>query len=146
MVAVDGSEQATRALDYALDVASATDGELTVVHAVDPSVYEETASSPIAERSEVAQHSVIESIEDAEERGREVIEDAAARAEERGARVDTVLLYGDPVEEIPAFADEGGVDAVIVGHRGLSAKYERVLGSVAKGILAQSSVPVTVVP
>jgi nucleotide-binding universal stress UspA family protein len=42
-------------------------------------------------------------------------------------------------------AEENGFDAIFVGHRGLSERYEGLVGSTAKEIVGRASVPVTVV-
>lgn len=147
LVAVDGSDQSERALAYAIDVIGPGTGSasLTVVHAVDPQVYSEGGVEPVADLSDAAGRLVIESVEAAERRGLDLLDDARAVAGDRGVEVATELLYGDPVEQVPELVDADGYDGVFVGHRGLSDKYERVLGSVAKGILERVTVPVTVV-
>lgn len=145
LVAVDGSTESNRALDHAVTVASAADGHLTVVHSVDPDVYDTGGSEPITDLSDVDRRLVIESVADAEDRGGRLLEEARERASEQGVSVDSELLYGNPVATIPEFAASEGYDGVVVGHRGLSEAHERMLGSVAKGIVERSSVPVTVV-
>lgn len=147
VVAVDGSEQSERALAFAIDLVDPENASasLVVVHAVDPQVFSEGGVEPVDGFSDVERRLVIESVEDAERRGIEILEDAAAYAADRDVAVETDLLYGDPVAQIPQYADAEGVDCIVVGHRGLDARYERVLGSVAKGILERASVPVTVV-
>nr|WP_128475927.1 universal stress protein [Halorussus pelagicus] len=78
----------------------------------------------------------------------------------RCVEVETGLLYGEPVEVITEFAegrdsssgrarsddaDIEGDDAIFVGHRGLSERYEGLVGSTAKEIVGRATVPVTVV-
>lgn len=149
LVAVDGSKQSDRALAYALELTDAdpeTDRvSFTVVHAVDPQVFDEGGVEPVSGLSDAERRLVIESVEDAEARGFDVLEEAAAFAAEGGLEVRTELLYGDPVAVISEFVADEGYDGVFVGHRGLSEAHERVLGSVAKGILQRVDVPVTVV-
>ncbi|MFC7044717.1 universal stress protein [Halobacteriaceae archaeon GCM10025711] len=145
IVAVDGSQVARDALDRALDVADGLDGAVTVVHSVDPAVYDAIEAEPVGDRSEAERRDLVESIEDAERRGEELLRSAAAHAEERGVAVETALLYGDPVATVLDYVADHDADAVYVGHRNLPEPYERVLGSVAKGILEGASVPVTVV-
>jgi len=145
LVAVDGSEEAEVALAYATDVAAAMDGQLTVVHAVDPSVYDEGGTQPISSITDAEHRLLVESLEDAEERGFDVLEDARRFADELGCEVETELLYGDPVEEVTAYADREEFDTIFVGHRGRSEQAERVLGSVAKDVVERATVPVTVV-
>ncbi|MFB6151073.1 MAG: universal stress protein [Haloarculaceae archaeon] len=145
VVAVDGSEESDRALDHAVEMTAATAGTLTAVHSVDPSVYDTGGSDPVVSPGDAEDRLVVESVEDAERRAERLLDDAAERAAEAGVDVETEILYGDPVEAIPSFATTEGYDGVFVGHRGLSEKHERVLGSVAKGVVERSSVPVTVV-
>lgn len=152
LVAVDGSAESDRALEYAADLAAATDGSLTLVHSVDPDVYDAGGSEPVAGLSDAERRLVAESVADAEERGERVLSDAADHVgdaadhgPDAGVAVETELLYGDPVATVPEFAADGGYDGIVVGHRGLSARHERVLGSVAKALVERSSAPVTVV-
>lgn len=145
LVATDGSEAADDALDYALRLADAADADLAVVHAVQPDVYAEAASEPVAGLSEAERLFVVDSIENAEERGEDVLAEAAELAAERGVAVETELLYGDPVTRVAEYAAAGEYDGVVVGHRGLSERAEGMLGSVAKELVSRSSVPVTVV-
>ncbi len=142
VVAVDGKPRSDRVLDYAVELAGAADAELVLVHAVDPSVYE-VMDGPVRDASDIEGRLLLESTEDAEDRGAEALERAAAEVE--GVAVETELLYGPPTEAISEFAEEVSADGIIVGHRDLSKEQERVLGSVAKQLIERASVPVTVV-
>jgi nucleotide-binding universal stress UspA family protein len=145
LVAVDGSDESNAALDRAIDVADAIDGSITVAYAVDPSVYDLGGAEPVSGLSDADRRLIMESVEDTESRGLDVLDDAAAVAADRGRTVETELLYGDPVRAITGFAESEGFDAIYVGHRGRSDRTERLLGSVAKGIVERTSVTVTVV-
>lgn len=145
IVAVDGSEPSDRALDHAVELAAATGGSITVVHAVDPQVYEQRSDQPITDPNAADQQYILEAVEDAEKRGERLLEEATARV---GIEVEleSERLYGDPVEAIAEFAAQrDDVDGIVVGHRRLADHYERVLGSVAKGLVERAPVPVTVV-
>ncbi|WP_436928373.1 universal stress protein [Halosimplex halobium] len=144
-VAIDGSAESDRALDHAVEMATAADAELTAVHSVDPDVYDTGGAESPASASEYDDRLIVESVDDAERRGERLLDDAVERAADSGLDIDAELLYGDPVATIPDFATAEGHDGVFVGHRGLSEAQERVLGSVAKGIVERSSLPVTVV-
>lgn len=145
LVAVDGSSESETALAFATDIADATDGAITVVHAVDPTVYEEGGTEPISSLSDADQRLIIESVEEAEQRGLDLLDEAAAFADELGHSVETELLYGDPVAEISGYAESQEFDIIFVGHHGLSQQTERVLGSIAKSLVERATVPVTVV-
>lgn len=148
VVCVDGSQGSDLALDHAVALADATDGRLTLVHAVDPQVYESPGAGPIADRPDAEdrgqENLVVEAVADAEDRGQEILEAAVDRVGELETEAD--LVYGDPVDAIATYAeDRGDVDEVVVGHRAVGERYERVLGSVAKGLVERAPVPVTVV-
>jgi nucleotide-binding universal stress UspA family protein len=145
LVAVDGSREAEEALAYATDIADAMDGSITLAYAVDPDVYEVRGSEPIENPSDADRRLLIESVEDAENRGLKILDEAMDLAEELGQNVETELLYGDPVVEISDYAEEADFDAIFVGHRGRSEHTDRLLGSVAKEIVERATVPVTVV-
>jgi nucleotide-binding universal stress UspA family protein len=139
LVAIDGSDASETALDHACTLAERTGGTVTLVHAVNPSVYSDTRAPEEEER-------LVQNVEQAEERGEELLAAAREHAEDRGVSVaGSQLLYGEPTAAIPEFATDGDFDGIVVGHRGLSDRYERVLGSVAKGLIGGTTIPVTVV-
>lgn len=133
VVAVDGSEPGEKALDHALMLASRLDGTLTAVYSVEPKVREE------------GQNLYREDPDAAGDRGEEILADAEARADAAGVAAETALLWGDPTETIPSYAEEHDADGIVVGHRGLSRRVEGLVGSVAKSIVQNATVPVTVV-
>jgi nucleotide-binding universal stress UspA family protein len=75
----------------------------------------------------------------------EMAEDMRA-LEEAGFAVSLVVRFGDPAEEITAFAREEGVDLVIMATHGRSGLQRAVMGSVAEKVLHNASVPVIMVP
>ena len=144
LVAVDGSEESENALAYATDIVDAMGGSITVVHAIDPTAYDEGGSEPTASLWE-DQRLIVESVEDAEQRGIDITDDAADLAAELGHDADVELLYGNPIREIATYAEDEGFDAIYVGHRGRSERAGLMLGSVAKSLVERATVPVTVV-
>jgi nucleotide-binding universal stress UspA family protein len=149
LVAVDGSDASDAAVDHVAELAERLDARVTVVHAVDPSVVVEGGDEPVS-YTEADDMIVQEPVEDAEARAQAVLDAAAERLREADVDVETVLLYGDPIEAIPDYAGAGEdgetpFDGLFVGHRGLSERYESMVGSVAKALVEHSPVPVTVV-
>lgn len=143
LVAIDGSDAARNALEHAADVAEAMDGSITVVHSVDPTVFEEGGTDPITGLGDVDDRLTIESIDDAEERALDLLESAESHVADRDVPVETELLYGNPVASVADYAEE--FDALFVGHQGRSERTDRMLGSVAKSIVERATIPVTVV-
>lgn len=145
LVAVDRSAESWRALEHALEVADGLEADVTVVHSVNPEVFSRGGSEPVTGLEDLDDRLIIENVADAEDRGSAVLEEAIDRADDMGYEVETELLYGDPVESIPAYATEYDFDGIFVGHRGRSERVGELLGSVARGLVEQADVPVTVV-
>lgn len=145
VVSVDGSEQSKAALHYAIEIARGMDAELTAVFAVEPNVREEQASDPVSGVEDAKNRLIIENVEDVEQRGQQVLDEAVDTAEEYDFDLRTELLYGDPIDAIPRFAERNDADGIFAGHRDLSKDHEQVLGSVAKGLVDRGTVPVTIV-
>lgn len=61
--------------------------------------------------------------------------------------IDTVLLYGDPADQIVSYLDDHPFDLVVIGSVGLGAsRFQQILiGSVASKILKYAKQPVMVV-
>lgn len=144
LVAVDGSESSMDALDTALETAEATSASVVALHVVVPEltfIGDDEAPTSFAEASE----ELLDDATDAEERGQRTLERAQERAEKSGIDLETGLLYGEPVEAIVEYADANDVDVIYIGHRGLSERFEGLLGSTAKEVVGRATVPVTVV-
>lgn len=145
LVAVDGSESSMDALRYAVEQAAATGAEIIAVSVVVPDQFFTGGDDPSMSYAEAADELVAEDVEDAETEAQETLDEAAEIGDETGVEVDTGLLYGEPVEVITEYAEENDFDAIFVGHRGLSERYEGLVGSTAKEIVGRATVPVTVV-
>jgi len=137
LVAVDGSDASDHALAYATDLAARLDSDLLVVQAVEPAVVDTGGDEPTS-FDDAAGRLIAEAVEGAEA-------DAADYVRDAGVPVETELLYGPPLQVIPDLTEREVIEGLFVGHRGLSGRYEGLVGSVAKGLVERSAVPVTVV-
>ena len=135
LVATDGSDSAAEALEFGIELATEHDAELILVHVV-PAV-DLVPFTGFGVSSAFPHES---SFED-----RALLEGAAAVAEERDVRATTVLLTGNTVDEIVAYADSHNVDLIVVGSRGHGAVATALLGSVSREIVGESKRPVVVV-
>jgi len=70
---------------------------------------------------------------------------AHAIATERGVAASSELLQGHPADEIVAYADSIDADLIVIGSRGRGAVAGTLLGSVSRGVLAESRRPILVV-
>jgi len=144
LVAVDGSEESNRALSYATNIANATDGSITLIHAVEPDIYDTGGGEPTSE-SDRRDRLIIDSFDAAEVEGQEILDEAIEFAAERGLTVSGELRYGQPARIITDYAEEGAFETLYVGHRGRSERTIEFMGSVARDIVEHATVPVTVV-
>jgi nucleotide-binding universal stress UspA family protein len=134
VVAVDGSENAERALEMAADMALAYGGSLTVVNAYEP-VPDWLGNAPMQAR-------IAEQIS----RSEHLLEHAARRLADRGvAEIELNALEGPPATAIVNAAASRSADLIIVGSRGLTPMRGLLLGSVSERVLGLASCPVLVV-
>ena len=144
LVAVDGSEESNRALAYATDIANATDGSITLIHVIEPDIYDAGGGEPISE-SDRRDRLIIDSFDAAEGDGRKILNEATEFVVNRGQTATSELLYGQPGRTIMNYAEEGTFDSLYIGHRGRSERTIEFLGSVARDVVEHTTIPVTVI-
>ncbi len=137
LVPVDGSENSTRAVETAKDLAASGKRDVTLIHVVQP-VYQTVG--PYGEYVDVA--SLISS---QEEFGRKVLDESKELLEAAGVVVDTHLVLGRRGQEICKLAETGAYDLIVMGRRGISRLEEVVLGSVSEYVVRHSKLPVLIV-
>jgi nucleotide-binding universal stress UspA family protein len=136
MVGVDGSSEAARALQWAIEEAREHDAEVVAVHALETqflAYYSLEAGVPVQ----------------LEERWREEIqrvfeEDWCRPLKESGIRYRTLLLEGRPATVISEMADQLGAEMVVVGRRGRGGVERFLLGSVSSELTRDCPVPLVV--
>ena len=135
LVPTDGSEGTERTLDHALDIARTRGATLHALSVVDRRVY---ISAEGDEQEEIRGT--------LRERADEAIERVAARAEDEGVDVVSAVRDGVPPTEIVRYADEEGIDLIVIGTHGRSGR-EKIenLGSVTERVVEDAERPVLVV-
>jgi nucleotide-binding universal stress UspA family protein len=131
VIATDGSDSVTRAVDVALDMAERFDAS---VHAL--SVIEE---SDIDSAPEEVRANMREALED---QAAAALEDVAGKASES---VTTAVRTGRPAAEISRYAREVDADLVATGTRGRHGENRFLIGSVAERVVRTCPVPVLTV-
>jgi nucleotide-binding universal stress UspA family protein len=134
LVAVDGSPAAARALETAVELARSEGARLSLINVVDLPRWR-ISGFPLA----VPFPDEAELVREAEQ----TLERAEGRVPE-GIPVSTVLRKGSVVKEILKRIENGEHDLVVVGSRGLGPAGSLILGSISRGVLARSPVPVLV--
>jgi nucleotide-binding universal stress UspA family protein len=132
LVAVDGSENSARALDFALDFAEKFGAELTVINVTESSA----AASVPPEISAYPSETMVVVARDLRRYHEGLLEKILlkAKAAKPNVAVSTLLRDGNPANEIIAAAKEGNFDVVVVGHRGVSKVRELFLGSISEKV------------
>ena len=137
LVAIDGSETALRALDFAVRQARlAPAAELHVLN-TQPTLSNYTAAEIYVTAERI--HEV------ATERARAILSAAAERLRAAGCRFELEQLEGDPAETIARRATELGCESITMGTHGLTSLGILLLGSVAQKVVHHATVPVTLV-
>ena len=127
VVAVDGSAQSEKVVDFAADYAAQHDARLLML-----SVYQTM-------RMPESTHSLVRSAghptptpDEMRTYAQSVVDACADRAKAGGAKeVETFVLQGQVARTIVAFARERGADAIVLGSRGLGDITGFLLGSVS---------------
>jgi nucleotide-binding universal stress UspA family protein len=134
LVAVDGSQAATRALEEAVALARRDHGRLTLIGVV-PRLrrFGWPLFVPYPSDAELARET------------REVVERAEALVPP-DIPVSTVVRMGPVAKAILHRAAQGEHDLIVVGSRGLAPVASALLGGVSAAVVARSAVPVLVVP
>jgi len=137
LVAIDGSENALRALDFAIRQARLEPAAELHVLTVEPPASTFTAWE-IYVTAENLQRV-------AAERARGILDAAAARLAEHGLQFKVERIAGEPAETITRRAGELGCESITMGTHGFGALGILIMGSVAQKVLHHAKVPVTLV-
>ncbi len=129
LVPFDGSKPSTVALTHALEVhPSSAITALYVADANDLGGLDEAKSKIPEEEAD---------------RASEVFEEVRSRGEVYEATVTTDVRAGDPAETIVEYADEKGIDQIVMGSHDRSGLSRILTGSVAEEVVREASVSVT---
>jgi nucleotide-binding universal stress UspA family protein len=143
LVAVDGSENSEKALDFALDLAEKFGAAVTVLNVGESP----TMGAVPLEPTSVSGDSMVIFANDLRKFHEEILSKALVHAKE--VKPDVVVSSkfrdGDPALEIVAVAKEEGFDVVVVGHRGQSRVRELLLGSISEKVAHLAPCPVVIV-
>lgn len=131
VIATDGSESVTRAVDVALDLAGRFDAAVHALYVVEVGEIE-NAPAELKDRLRSA----------LEERGEAALADITDRTD---ATVTTAVREGRPAQEITTYARDVDADVVATGTRGRHGENRFLVGSVAERVVRSCPVPVLTV-
>lgn len=133
LVAVDSSEYASRAFDYAAKLSRLIGARISIVHVISPPIAAEGISvAELAERQK--------------EEGEQLLAKIKARAEVQfGIKVEDILRKGNPSKVILTTAKDIGADLIVIGSSGIGGVKELLLGSVSHAVSNHATCPVLIV-
>ncbi len=146
LVPIDGSEQADKALNIALDLARKYKAGVEILHVIPP-VSVPFTPYPMAEVPATPPQWLNDYNKESEEESRKMLSEAAklAQSKAKGLNVASKLIKGRPSDAIVAEAENKDSDLIVIGSRGLGGIEEFILGSVSSQVVHESKVPVLIV-
>lgn len=137
LVPVDGSEPSIEALEFALE--QHPDADIRAYYVINVATERTetiTGTRPAYEES-------VQEVR--EEHARSVLAEAERRAAQYDVDIETDYDRGLPRDAILEYAEDEGVDQIVVGSHGRSGLSRIVIGSVAEKVARHAPVPVTIV-
>lgn len=135
LIATDGSEASEKAADFGIETLKFEGAKVYAVYVIDTASY---GSVPMDEKK-------LKRIEQLEEMGRKATSYVERKAKDAGMEAESIVLQGNPAEEIVDFAEEQRVDMIVVGSLGKSGIKRFMLGSVSEKVVRRAKIPVLVV-
>ncbi len=137
-IAIDGSEHAWKALDYAAELAKGMNCTLFVYTALKPS-----DSGALLAMYDMDDPMLASEVEGLDDLGDKILNQAKARIS--GVSAEYAYEVGYPPELILTAAEKYEADMIVMGSRGLSGIKELLLGSVSNHVVHYAKVPVVIV-
>ena len=132
LLPTDGSRGNSRAVEQAIGLAAQSDARLYVLFVVEDLPYApEMMDGQVEDRLR--------------EIGEEAISDIRQRADDAGVSVEAAIEDGTPHQSILEYADEEGMDLIVMGTHGRSGLDRYLLGSVTERVVRGADTPVLTV-
>jgi nucleotide-binding universal stress UspA family protein len=135
LVAFDGSEQAYKAFDFALDMSR-------LCRDAAPEIIVISVAQPPEPIDIVEMDAVIDS---ATQHYEELFKGLVRDAKERNIEIKTEVVVGHPADQIVRYAKEKNSDMIVIGQKGKSKIETWLLGSVSKRVATYAPCTVTIV-
>jgi nucleotide-binding universal stress UspA family protein len=138
LVGIDGSETSMKAADYAIEMAR-KDGAQLIALTVNPLTL---SSYGLATPQDESQH-----LKEEKEESKHWLDNVSRNAKQKNVQVKTEVVYGQMSIEgaIVEYAESEGVDLIVIGTKGSSGLKNKLLGSVASGVVSSATCPAMVV-
>ncbi len=142
LIATDGSDLATRALQHGLGLAKAVGAKVTIATVTEPTA---VIGGGYATVVGTAFDPIPELVEAQKKAAEELLASALRAAQAGGVEATTHLIDNSfPAEGIVAAAEKVGADLIVMGSHGRRGLGRLLLGSQTSNVLAHSKLPVLV--
>ena len=134
LVPTDGSDPSIRAADYAIKLAKQFDSEIIAIYVIDRLILEEV--------SKIHERHVLE--EEIKSKAQRCLNYVVNSAEKEGLKATSILVEGQPHDQIIQHARNLKADMIIMGSRGRRGTERILIGSVAERVIEYAPCPVLV--
>jgi len=132
LVPYDGSDEARRGAEHGIELAAALDATVHALYVID---------LPGTPRALALRDDEEEMRREYREYGEEVLANLGSVAKDNGVDYETHFKTGAPSEEIVEFAEDNGMDVIVLGSA-FRGKLGNLLGGTTDKVVRTSSVPV----
>jgi len=135
LVPTDGSDAAMRASDFALKIAEHFKSEIIAIYVIDRIILEEI--SKVYERRKLE--------EEIRRKAERCLNYIVRSAERKGLKASSILVEGQPHDQIVRHAKSLGVDLIVMGSKGRRGANRILIGSVTERVIEYAPCPVLVI-
>jgi nucleotide-binding universal stress UspA family protein len=137
MVATDGSEEVRKAVDLAIEISKLSNEKLYAAYVVALGGY---SISPYSDPD--LEKAMKEYLNNEGKKATAYVENIGRTA---NVEVESIILDGNPADEILKFAEKNDIDLIVMGTQGKSAIQRFIIGSVAENVIRHSKKSVLIV-
>jgi nucleotide-binding universal stress UspA family protein len=147
MIATDGSTCSMLAADKGIELARLSKGTVYAVYVISTAYFTPIDRDYFSSTGMNTYYvSMYEAMHEAmKKQGQQAVEYIKGLGDLKGIKVESVLLEGNPSEELIRYAEEEQMDLIIMGTVGKKGLDRLLLGSVTGNIVRHSNVPVMVI-
>ena len=143
LVGIDGSEMGDKAFSTALNLAKEWGAKIFLAHVMPmPTLPNVFPPGAIAYVPEGVLDELIKEIRDKAEK---TLRERLQKAQAAGVEGEIKVLKGEAASALVGFAQEEGIELIVVGSRGISGVKELMLGSVSHKVSQLAKCPILIV-
>lgn len=142
----DFSEPSYKALKAANDLAKEFSSDLILIHVLSPMQVFPTSPGFAPGQPAASGYIPEQILGEAQNQAGESLDKTLEEQVSKEIISKTILLQGNPAEEITKYAEEENVSVIIIGTHGYTGWRHLLLGSVTEKIVRSSSIPVLTIP